>query len=72
MAHRILVPWPGIEPLPPALETQIPDSWTTREAQSNIYVEMKDNVTLKHLQVIFQLWKVFVIMKCERTQNYTL
>ena len=31
MACRILVPWPGIEPMPPVLEAQSLNNWTTRE-----------------------------------------
>ena len=30
-ACRILVPQPGIEPVPPAVEAQRPNHWTTRE-----------------------------------------
>ena len=30
-ACRILVPWPGIEPVPPAVEVWSPNHWTTRE-----------------------------------------
>ena len=30
-AFGILVPWPGVEPEPPALEALILDHWTTRE-----------------------------------------
>ena len=31
LACRILVPWAGIEPSPPAVEAQSPNHWTTRE-----------------------------------------
>ena len=31
MACRILVPRPGIEPMPPAVEAQSPNHWTARE-----------------------------------------
>ena len=31
VASGILVPWPGIEPMPPALEAWCPNHWTTRE-----------------------------------------
>ena len=31
-ACGILVPWPGVEPLPPAVEAWSPNHWTTREA----------------------------------------
>ena len=30
-ACAILVPWPGIEPVPPAVEAQGPNEWTPRE-----------------------------------------
>ena len=29
---RILVPWPGIEPVPPAVEVRSPNHWTTKES----------------------------------------
>ena len=29
--YRILVPRPGIEPMPPAMEAQSPSHWTARE-----------------------------------------
>ena len=31
VACKILVPWPGIEPMPPALEAQSLNHWTARE-----------------------------------------
>ena len=31
MACGIIVPWPGIEPVQPAVEAQSPNHWTTRE-----------------------------------------
>ena len=30
-AFGILVPWPGIRPVPPAVEARILNQWTTRE-----------------------------------------
>ena len=35
VAYRNLVPWPGIEPLPSAMEVCILNHWTTREVQAN-------------------------------------
>ena len=42
-ACRILVPQPGIEPVPPAVEAWSPNHWTTREvpiqrSYGNIYM----------------------------------
>ena len=37
MACRILVPWPGIEPVPLAVRAQSPNRWTTREFLSWSY-----------------------------------
>ena len=34
MVGGILVPWPGIELVPPAVEAQSPNHWTTREFPS--------------------------------------
>ena len=31
MAHGILIPRPGIEPMPPAVEAQGPNHWSSRE-----------------------------------------
>ena len=31
MACRILVPWPRIGPVPPAVDAQIPNHWTAKE-----------------------------------------
>ena len=31
MAGGIPVPWPGIQPMPPALEAESPNHWTPRE-----------------------------------------
>ena len=31
MPHRILVPQPGIEPMPSAVKAQRPNHWSTRE-----------------------------------------
>ena len=35
VACRILVPWPGVEPMPPAVEAWLPDHWTAREVPSS-------------------------------------
>ena len=35
----ILVPQPGMEPAPPALETQSPNHWTTREAPRSSFIK---------------------------------
>ena len=31
VAYGILVPWPGIEPMPPAVEVQSLNHWTSKE-----------------------------------------
>ena len=36
MAYRILVPQPGIEPMPPAVEAQYLNHQTTKEIPRNI------------------------------------
>ena len=33
---RILVPWPGIEPVPPAVKAQSLNHWTTREVPTQL------------------------------------
>ena len=40
----ILVPWPGIEPVPPAVEAQSLNHWTTREIPRSIFL------SISHLQ----------------------
>ena len=36
----IFIPWPGIEPLPPAMETQRPHHWTAREFPKTFHFKM--------------------------------
>ena len=38
VARRILVPWPGIKPVPPAVEVQSLNHWTTREVPENVFI----------------------------------
>ena len=38
VACRLLVPWPGIEPLPPAFEGQSPNHWTTKEVPYSFFL----------------------------------
>ena len=33
MAYEILVPWPGIESMPSAMEAWSPNYWTIRDSQ---------------------------------------
>ena len=37
MTWEILVPQPGIKPVPPAVEAQCPNHWTTREVPYTFY-----------------------------------
>ena len=37
-ACEILVPWPGIEPAPPALEAQSLNHWTAREVPERLFI----------------------------------
>ena len=37
MTCEILVPQPGIKPVPPAVEAQCPNHWTTREVPYTFY-----------------------------------
>ena len=57
-ACGILVPHPGMEPVPPAAETWDPDHWTTREVPNrvilralNTYVENKEKSQISDLIV---------------------
>ena len=34
LTYGLLVPWPGIESMPPAVEAQSLNHWTTREVHS--------------------------------------
>ena len=45
MACGILVPWPGIKPVPPAMEAQSLNHWTTREVP-NLSVLISNMVTI--------------------------
>ena len=37
-ACGILVPQPGIEPVPPAMEARSPNHWTTREFPESVFI----------------------------------
>ena len=37
MASRILVPGPGIEPVPPAMEVESPNHWITKEVPGLVF-----------------------------------
>ena len=39
---EILVPRPGIEPVPPAMEAQSLNHWTTREYPTFIYISKRN------------------------------
>ena len=42
MACRILVPWPGIEPMPPTEEAWSLNQWTPREVPSSAFLDSTD------------------------------
>ena len=41
MAYGILVPWPGIEPMPPAVEAWCLNDWTTRDVPDWVFLYPK-------------------------------
>ena len=41
VAHGILVPQPGIEPMPPALEVWSLNHWTTREVSRSFFFKQE-------------------------------
>ena len=44
VACRILVPWPGIEPVPPVVEAQSPNHWTSREVlKHHLFLDTQAN-----------------------------
>ena len=43
VACKILVPWPGIEPMPPAVETWSLNHWTAREVPEGIFKNWNSN-----------------------------
>ena len=52
MVCRILVPQPGIEPMPPAVELQSPNHWIVREVQGCVKVDgtcLKTSVAVRCL-----------------------
>ena len=50
-AYGILVPWSGIEPVPPAVEMQILNHWITREVPYKIF--LMDVLKLEFVQATF-------------------
>ena len=63
-ACGIIVPQPGIEPVPPAVEVQSPNHWTSREVPKNIffkYFRKKDVVLICASKMILTqspCWKI--------------
>ena len=51
MAWRIVVPWPGLEPSPTALEVWSSNHWTTREVLS-YYLKPINQFTPLHIYII--------------------
>ena len=71
---RILVPWAGIEPVPPALEVHSLNPWTTREAPVTIWLTLLSvscvpwvtNALFSHhhhLSIHRSIWHVLVFNK---------
>ena len=49
-ACRILVPRPGIEPMPLAVKAQSPNHWTAREVQDSLSCQIIDQRETKHAE----------------------
>ena len=58
--YGFLVPWPGMEPVPPAVESQSPKHWTAREFPRLPYLNYNLILNLPHL--LSPYWKVFLSM----------
>ena len=68
MACRILVPLPGFEPVPPAVDAWSPNHWTTREFPiiTVLYVRKQTRDSLNNLSKITkpqneEIWILFLI-----------
>ena len=53
-ACGILVPWPGIKPVTPAMEMQTPNCWTARELQTGVFRMITSIVVISLVQLIFE------------------
>ena len=51
-AYRILIPRPGMEPMPPAVDVQTPNQWTTRESQSDQFW-VESNFLLRQISILY-------------------
>ena len=49
MVCGILVPWQGIEPVPPAVEAQSPNHWTAREVPANSFFQLAFQLSLHRI-----------------------
>ena len=58
--YGFLVPWPGMEPVPPTVESQSPKHWTAREFPRLPYLNYNLIPNLPHL--LSPYWKVFLSM----------
>ena len=57
MACGILVPWPGIEPVPPAVEAQSPNRWTAREVPDPLFQSLPHTRSHQWSQGYFRISK---------------
>ena len=53
MAYRLLLPSPGIEPAPPALEAWSLNHWTARKAPLSFFQERFYGVNRKKVTILF-------------------
>ena len=53
LARRILVPWPGIKPVPPAVEAQSANHWTAKGSPSKIsQLQMDQHLRYNGAQIV--------------------
>ena len=68
-ACRILVPWPGIEPLSPALEVQSLNHWTAREIPEGIWYRVSGRCWGESGRVLWYLSQVMWVQCLVRGQE---
>ena len=66
-ARRILVPWPGIKPVPPSFEVQLVNHWTSSEIPKVSLLVLPSTLILSFTEILLIL---LIFRKIEKTVIY--
>ena len=71
-ACGILVPWPGIEPMPPAVDAQSLNHWTAREVPASESLQKKKSLYLSDIRVLWNNQTLPKMYNVESEHSFSL